>query len=224
MWGKERGKILINQKSSFGNVLPESIREFAFKWQGENNLFEIGRYKAIATLSFGKEARQNVFRAAYFWVVPLKPTLGILGGLIIFILFMAWAIRVYIRRALEMEKDRTGLKVLTRPIVEGLVDLRKIEADQRARLLSPKGAADGEQEGYQRGKTRNFSVSLAFLFRVSFAFLKKYFKFFLFAALFVLGLIAAIVFFKEVLTKERSFKIMVPRGDVGMPEIFSEIK
>lgn len=208
MWGKERGKILINQKSHFGNVLPKSVREFVFKWRGENNLFEVGRYKAITTLSFGKEARQNIFRATYFWVVPLKPTLGILGSFIAFILFMAWAIRAYIKKALEMEKGRIGLEILSRPIKEGVIDLRKIEADQHA-------AQKGEPRLW-RGKTRN----LSFLW-----FLKKYFKFFLFAVLFVPGLIAATIFFKEVLMKERSFEIIVPQEDVRMPEISSsEIK
>jgi len=225
MWGKERGKILINQKSHFGNVLPKSIREFAFKWQGENNLFEIGRYKAIATLSFGKEARQNIFRATYFWVVPLKPTLGILGSFIALILFVAWSIRSYIKKALEMEKGRIGfipqksqfqksqLEVLSEPIIEGVIDLRSLH--DRAKQT--------QNDTLNRRKT--FSVSFALrnfalvsrLARVGFAFLKKYYKFFLFTALFIIGLIVIIIFFKQVLMRERSFEIIVPQEDGGMP-------
>lgn len=226
MWGKERGKIVINQKTHFGNVLPQSTREFIFKWQGEANPFEVGRYKAIATLSFGKEARQNVFRATYFWIVPIKPTLAILGSFIAFILFMTWIVRAYIKRVLETEKNKHGfasLKVLSGPIREGVADLRKIEAEQRARLPASKGIADGGQ-GYQRGKTRNLSVSLAFLFGVSSALLKKYYKFFIFAALFIPGLIAATIFFKEVLMKERSFEIIIPEEGVEIIEIPPDVQ
>ncbi len=125
MYGKERGRIPVNQKTDFGNVLPQSTRKFVFEWQGEENLFEVGMYRAVATLSFGKEARQNVFRTTYFWVVPLKPTLGIMGGFITFILVMIWAIRLYIRRVL----------VLTwiRPMVDGIVDLRNITKQDKRR-------------------------------------------------------------------------------------------
>ena len=42
MWGKERGKVNINESSTFGNVLPNSTRKFEFHWQGESNPFEAG--------------------------------------------------------------------------------------------------------------------------------------------------------------------------------------
>lgn len=105
MWGKERGKIFVNQKTHFGNVLPQSIRKFTFEWRGEGNFFEAGLYKAITTLSFGQDARQNISRTTYFWVVPLKPILGILGGLTFFIFILVWGIRVYTRRAFALYQE-----------------------------------------------------------------------------------------------------------------------
>ncbi len=202
MWGKERGKILINQKTHFGNVLSKSVRKFEFEWQGEAHPLEVGRYTAVVTLAFGKEARQNISATTYFWVVPLKSTLGILGSFIAFILFMAWAIRAYIKRVLEIEKGSIGfipqksqpqksqLKVLARPIMEGIIDLRSLR--DRAK------------------QTRNDTQNRRETFSVSFALFKKYFKFFLFAALFIFGLIAVTIFFKQVLMKERTFEIIVP--------------
>ena len=105
MWGKERGKIAINEENTFGNVLPNSTRKFQFSWKGEPNPFEIGRYKAVATLAYGGDARQMASRAAYFWVIPLKPVFGILLGLICFGWFISWSIRRYIRKALNLERE-----------------------------------------------------------------------------------------------------------------------
>jgi hypothetical protein len=102
MWREERGKIPINQKTDLGNVLPKSIRKFTFEWQGKESLFEAGRYRAVATLTYGKENLQNVYRATSFWVVPVVPVAVILGGFALFILIMILAIRAYVRRSLRL--------------------------------------------------------------------------------------------------------------------------
>lgn len=206
MWGKERGKILVNQKTHFGNVLPQSTRKFVFEWKGEENFFEAGMYKAIATLSFGKEARQNVFRTTYFWVVPLKPTLGILGGLIIFILFMMWAIRAYIRRALSLYQQdsqyhipdtKYKIQFLGRPITEGIVDLRDIAK---------------QSQNITQNRREKFSVSLASLFSVSLAFSKKYAKFFIFMVFFSIMITGLIAYFGETLIPARSFEVIIQKN------------
>ncbi len=142
MWGKERGKLSINENSSFGNVLPRSTRKFEFDWHGERSLFEVGRYKALATLAYGSENRQTTYRETYFWVLPLKPVFAIIFGTLIFLWLISWAIRRYIRRALLLERERLGIKeddlvnkkqvqpsvtlaVLRRPIEEETVLLRE---------------------------------------------------------------------------------------------------
>ncbi len=101
MWGKERGKVLINDKGEFGNALPQSTRRYEFSWEGENSLFDIGRYRAEATLTYGQEAKQNATYATYFWVVPVVPVAIALGALFFFIVAAVWLIRRYIRRSLE---------------------------------------------------------------------------------------------------------------------------
>ncbi len=146
MWGKERGRILINKDSDFGNVLPDSIRKFSFIWKGDEDRFEIGRYKAVVTLSFGGEENQTVSRTISFWVVPLGPTLKFAGIVLGFLLFMTWSIKAYVRRALGMYKIKTSaysledradlpeesnIDVLTAeifagPLKEGIVDLRRV--------------------------------------------------------------------------------------------------
>lgn len=109
MWGKERGRIEINRVNTFGNVLPKSTRKFEFDWHGESNLFEFGRYKALATLVYGESGRQSVSRVAYFWVIPWKQVLPIFGGLLFFVWVVTWSIRRYIRKALLLERERLGI-------------------------------------------------------------------------------------------------------------------
>ena len=106
MWGKERGKIAVNEKINFGNVLPQSTRKFVFEWQGEENFFESGRYKAVAALDFGKGASKNVSRSIYFWVVPLKPTFVIFGGFFLFLVLMTLGLRAYIRRTIDIARSQ----------------------------------------------------------------------------------------------------------------------
>ncbi len=111
-FGKERGTILINQKTDFGNVLPNSIRKWNFEWKGEQGFFDVGRYKAVLVLGFGEEAKQTVSSILYFWVVPIKPTLGILGGFTLFIFLTALVIRAYIKRAIFIAQKEASQAVI----------------------------------------------------------------------------------------------------------------
>ena len=110
MWGKVRGKVNINESSTFGNVLPSSTRKFEFAWNElDPSPLEVGRYKAVATIVYGVEGRQTVERTVYFWIVPFKPVASIFGSLFFFIWFISWSIRRYIKKALNMERSRLGM-------------------------------------------------------------------------------------------------------------------
>lgn len=151
MWGKERGFIPVNQKTNFGNVLPKSIRKFSFTWEGTPSITDIGRYKAVATVMYGIDAKRSVDRTVYFWVIPWKATLITLAFIALFALFVVVAIRLYVRRVLDMagidprEKRRTkrsdmreapavrAPQRVTRtqmvaPLRAGVLDLRKAVA------------------------------------------------------------------------------------------------
>jgi len=203
MWGKERGKIAINQKSNFGNVLPQSIRKFVFEWRGEENLFEAGRYKAIVALTYGKEARQNVSRTIYFWIVPLGPTFGILGGFISFIFFLIWGIRAYVKKAITIAQKEAGLgapirpkldpRVLAGPLSEGILDLR--QTVKTTASTTPRG---------ERAARR--------------VFIKKYALSFLFMLVLAGGVFGLVMYFGETLIAERSFDIVVQEKEVADEE------
>ncbi len=100
MWGEERGMIPINHETHFGNVLPKSIRKFNFTWTGETALYDIGRYKAVATLGYGDGAKQFVTSTTYFWVVPYMTIAGTLLVLFIALKVALWLIRRYVQRML----------------------------------------------------------------------------------------------------------------------------
>ncbi len=102
MWGSERGTIPINQQTMLGNVLPESVRKFAFEWSSEWSISDIGRYTAKVTLAYGKEERQFLSSDTAFWIIPWKILLTlvlVIGGLLSVV---TWAIKLYVRRVLSL--------------------------------------------------------------------------------------------------------------------------
>ena len=102
MWGEERGTIPINHQTHFGNVLPQSIRKFAFTWKSEESVFDIGRYRAVVTLGYGEDTKSFVTSTTYFWIVPYTQILIFLAGLVGFIWFFTFAVKMYIRRMLVL--------------------------------------------------------------------------------------------------------------------------
>ena len=100
MWGEERGTIPINHQTHFGNVLPNSIRKFEFAWQSEASAFDIGRYRAVVTLGYGEDTKNFVTSTTYFWIVPYKEIALLVGGLLFFLWFFTFAVKMYVRRML----------------------------------------------------------------------------------------------------------------------------
>jgi hypothetical protein len=113
MWGKERGVIPVNQQTHFGNVLPSSIRKFSFTWKGESAFYDIGRYKAVATLGYGEDGKQFVTATTYFWVIPYMTILMILGVVFVTVRVGMWLIRRYIERMLAL----SGVNPVSQPYV-----------------------------------------------------------------------------------------------------------
>jgi len=146
MWGKERGTIPLNRNTEFGNVLPNSKKVWNFTWKGEDSLFEVGRYRAELFLGFGNQARQTASSTLYFWVIPLVPVAGIVGGLLLFLTVLILGIRSYIRKAIFLAQKEAGLigenqeeavlpplrdvewnsRMIQAPIRKAILDLRKL--------------------------------------------------------------------------------------------------
>jgi hypothetical protein len=200
MWGKEQGSIAINQGDEYGNVLPKSIRKFLFSWHADANLFNIGRYTAVATLTFGTSERKNVSQTISFWVVPVKETLFTLLALLGAGLLLFYSIRRYVRRAFQMELARTGASMpaasknaslrmvaqtLSEPLREGVVDLRSLAGTAQV----PAGSARKQGRPGVR------------------ALLRKYLLFFILTPLCILALLWLIFYFKELFFGARVYEI-----------------
>ena len=218
MWDKERGTIPINQKSHFGNVLAHSKRVWDFTWKGEESAFEVGRYKAEITLGFGEEAHQTVSSTLYFWVIPLAPILGILGGIILFFLAISLGIKAYIKRAVLLAQRDAGIvpgqtqevldpqemeltaKILRGPIDEAIVDLREMRHS-------------GREEGERPAKGLNF------LF-------KKYYKVVLFFSIILFWVIGLSLYLQDTQKAEKNFEVIqkIDGGErvISSEEIFKE--
>ncbi len=217
MFNKKRGYIPVNQADGYGNVLPGSVRKFTYKWKSDSGVWDIGRYRAEATIGFGSNKKQFVQSTIHFWVLPIVPLLKILTFVVVFVLFVGWSIKAYIRRAIILESSSVGkteksnnihskknddvklkFDTLLKPIVTGIVDLRNIH-----------GNVYTEKESDDVYKRSN-SLLL---------FLREYKSFFIFVLFFALCLIGIKVYFSDVLTFNNSYSASEERPDGKIIEL-----
>jgi hypothetical protein len=197
------------------------MRKFTFTWTADSGAWDIGRYRVEATLGYGKDNKQFTQADTYFYVLPLVPLMEVVGGGLTVLLFLAWAIRAYVRRALVLEMStRTTdpmtpvqhahpsavqqlqvsqtptleLRALMRPITVGLVDLRRI----RSAVAPQRTALDGFVEDADSDAALGFG-----------GFFFKYRYFFIFIVVVSVSWIAASAFFSDVLTYERTYTVEV---------------
>jgi hypothetical protein len=79
---------------SKGNVLPESTRKFANKWEKKAANFldvPIGKFKANLNLAYG-EGNKNLTSSIYFWIIPLWLIIAAAVVLILIIVIITWLI------------------------------------------------------------------------------------------------------------------------------------
>lgn len=142
MFGREKGKIEINQNSQFGNVLPKSIRKWPFAWQAEKGFLASGRYRADLVLGFGEQAKQNVSQTVYFWVIDVKMTAIIVGSVLLLILLIALIIRLYVRKAVRAVERQVALAAVgtkemavIKDTPKAVVSVKRKEAERQEHLV-----------------------------------------------------------------------------------------
>lgn len=202
MWGEERGEIPVNQTVGYGKVPHkqktsvaefDGIRKFSFSWKGEGSVFDIGRYKAIATLSYGTENKHTTTAKTTFWVFPLKFILISIFSLIGLIFIFSWLIKIYIRRVLK----KAGLNVDDNQLFyaqKRKINESDIDLSEKIEKLSLK------QNISDKNKTKiNLTRALNFYL--------KHKKVIFIGLLFFIVLSCLIFFIKEVKVKNRSFEI-----------------
>jgi len=216
MWGKERGIIPINHKTRFGNVLPESIRKFDFAWTGEYSFSDIGIYKAELTLAYGVDARKFVTSATYFYVVPFKALSIVLGSLLVFVLFVQWMIKAYVRRMLALAGvSPEGYRNQRR---QGFLREGDVRIVRGASLKAPvdKGVADLRQRMQTAGPLKEKLTSF-------FGFVFSYRIFFISVLVCIVAGIAIWFFFDDVLTSQRDYEVIIDNADTQVKLSSEEI-
>lgn len=227
MFGKERGIIPVNHQQNYGMVLPGSIRKYSFSWTADAGIWDIGRYRAEATIHYGKEQKQSALATTYFYVLPIVPLLEILGVLIGLLFVTGWAIKAYIRRALVLEgvyiqeeqetdvhssddfsdsadsvQPSTEVKnvrvgTLLRPVKAGLTDLRSVSTKVG---MDPEKQAFEERLLIEKERAEKNRMSLL-------GFLYAYRYFFIASIIIALGVFAVSMFLGDVLTVERDYSV-----------------
>lgn len=100
--GREIVKLPFNDSDNYGSVLPEGVRIFETPWSWTDaRWYNIGRYRAVATVAFGHDARHNVTATTTFWYVPTKPLFFGVGSVIALVLLVVLITRIYMRQALK---------------------------------------------------------------------------------------------------------------------------
>jgi hypothetical protein len=207
MWGKERGVIPINQQTHFGNVLPNSIRKFSFSWNGEPSFSDIGRYKAVLTLSYGDDSKKFETRIAYFYVIPVKVGLIVLVALALFVLFIRFAIKAYIRRMLLLAGIDPDANEKARAASHSFVREGDVKIVKRASLRAPveSGVADLKSRLIDADRIST-KVSALVLF------IRAYRVFFLSCVAAIVMIVAVGLFIHQASKEQRDYTVEINNG------------
>lgn len=97
MFGREVASVEVNATAA--PVFPNSTRKYSATWTSDGFVF--GRYQAVAAFSYGDTEAKTISGTTSFWILPIKPIAILLGLLLLVIVGMYIAIRLYIRRKLN---------------------------------------------------------------------------------------------------------------------------
>lgn len=221
MWGTERGMIPINSQTHFGNVLPQSIRNFEFTWKSDFKVTDIGRYKAIVTLAYGEDGVKSASAITYFWVIPVKATLITLIILFSCIGLIVWMIKVYIRRVLVLAGvDVDKMKKNSHHDPEQIVSSRAtVKKNTYRKVAAP--IQSGVLDLRHRLTTANETADV---FKTIISFVRQYKKFFISVFALILMFIALVVYIDHATVKDKDYTVIINEGDSQKKLESSEIK
>ncbi len=213
MWGTERGVIPVNHKTHFGNVLPETIRDFHFTWKGEQSLADIGRYKAIATLAYGEDGIKSVSATTYFWVLPVRGALLTLLVLFIVVGGITFMIRRYVRHMLMLAGVDPETEKLRNRVSHGR-SLEPERVSQKERQL--RRVAEPLQRGATE-LTHDLREAHQFVDVVTTIvyFVGRYKVFFASLTVLVGIFIGLVLYINHVTEGDRSYEVTIDEGDIS---------
>lgn len=107
MFGQKEEVMQIN--SSFSNVLPGTARRFENTWSPSKLFFVLpafGRYKVVSLVSYGLPTVVSKVEPFYFWLIPIKFILVILGIIVFFTLILYTLLKLYKRHVISQYHRR----------------------------------------------------------------------------------------------------------------------
>lgn len=209
MWGTERGVIPINYQTHFGNVLPNSIRDFKFTWSSEYNITDVGRYKALVTLAYGENGIQSASAVTYFWVIPLKATLITLLVLILAIAGIVWMIKAYVRRMLIL----AGVDVNQKKQKSEPVDAVAQKKESKTKVSYHKVSApirDGVLDLRRRLDTAEESLDII---KTIFSFVLTYKTFFVSVCILIAMFVGLVLYIDQAMVEDKEYTVTITEGE-----------
>jgi hypothetical protein len=188
--------------------LPKSIRKFSFSWSGEPSFSDIGRYKAVLTLAYGEEGKKFVTQVLYFYVIPVKVGLIVFSVLALFVLFIRFAIKAYVRRMLLLAGIDTSLTDKNRENARNFVRDGDVKIVKRASLRGPveSGVADLRSRLVGANKLGKKFAALVM-------FVRSYRVFFASCLAIIVMIIAVVLFVLQASTAQRDYTVQIDNGD-----------
>jgi hypothetical protein len=228
MFGKVRGRVELNQGEHFGNVLPGSIRKFTFSWMSESGWWDIGRYRAEATVGYGASTQQFAHATTYFYILPIVPLLEVIGAVLLLVLIFVFSVRAYIRKALALERTRAAYVPadLTGESQPPATEVREAQPERHAepqlefrslirpieasmvdlRRVATKSAPPPVEQGAPTNVVHNQPYTLL-------TFLRTYRYFFLFVVTVAAVWLVASALLEDVLTYERPYNVIIEKDE-----------
>ena len=62
----------INPHEGYGNILPNTERNWDFLWEEEESIFNTGRYEARLNLTYGRDEQREISKTIDFWIIPSR--------------------------------------------------------------------------------------------------------------------------------------------------------
>jgi hypothetical protein len=108
MFGKKTVSLKLNDSAAA--VFPHSSRVFTTSW--EDTKPHLGKYTAIASLSYGLDVKRSIFSEIQFYIAPMSIVTPVLGFLFLVALVLYISVKLYIRKKMKEyginpKKERT---------------------------------------------------------------------------------------------------------------------
>jgi len=97
MFGKNVTTIKLNDSAAA--VFPRSERSFTVTW--EDDKLHLGKYTAIASMTYGFDVQHTIFSETGFWIAPTSVLTPVLGFLFFLALVLYISVKLYIRKKMR---------------------------------------------------------------------------------------------------------------------------